>query len=201
MQPRYFVVIAVARLRLHDPALAARRWYSRRQPRLQRASADPVQLLWQLRDRMSGEIYASSLPYAGASTELIDGFSFRAYPGAAPSFFFGNSVDISDVVIKLSTTAGRRSTMKAGPLPSATFADNPRERCEKRLSGCAGSFRLPRPEPGRSPSTTPSAFRSPSCTIQPMAICCSTRDDTFRSDGKRRWISVFSHSTPSIRSR
>jgi hypothetical protein len=65
------------------------------------------------------QIYASSF-FAGA--ELIDGFSFRAYPGAAPSFFFGNSVDISDVVIKLSTTAAGAD--ESGSLPSATFADN-----------------------------------------------------------------------------
>jgi hypothetical protein len=54
--------------------------------------------------------------------ELINGFSFRAYPGAAPSSFFGNSVDISDVVIKLSTTAAGAD--ESGSLPSATFADN-----------------------------------------------------------------------------
>jgi PEP-CTERM motif len=62
------------------------------------------------------QIYASSF-FPGA--ELIDGCSFRAYPGAAPSFFFGNSVDISDAVIQLSTTAD-----ESGSLPSATFADN-----------------------------------------------------------------------------
>jgi PEP-CTERM motif len=65
------------------------------------------------------EIYASSF-FSGA--ELIDGFSFRAYPGAAPSFFFGNSVDISDAVIQLSTTSA--GTDESGSLPSATFADN-----------------------------------------------------------------------------
>lgn len=65
------------------------------------------------------QIYASNF-FTGAA--LINGFSFRAYPGAAPSFFFGNSVDISDVVIKLSTTAA--GTNESGSLPSATFADN-----------------------------------------------------------------------------
>jgi hypothetical protein len=65
------------------------------------------------------QIYASKL-FPGA--ELINGFSFRAYPGAAPSSFFGNSVDISDVVIKLSTTAAGAD--ESGSLPSATFADN-----------------------------------------------------------------------------
>jgi hypothetical protein len=65
------------------------------------------------------EIYASSF-FAGA--ELIKGLSFRAYPGAAPSLFFGDSVDISDVVIRLSTTAAGAN--ESGSLPSATFADN-----------------------------------------------------------------------------
>jgi hypothetical protein len=65
------------------------------------------------------EIYASSF-FPGS--ELINGFSFRAYPGAAPSLFFGNSVDISDVVIQLSTTAAGAS--ESGSLPSATFAHN-----------------------------------------------------------------------------
>jgi hypothetical protein len=65
------------------------------------------------------QIYASSF-FPGA--ELIDGCSFRAYPGAAPSFFFGNSVDISDAVIQLSTTAAGAD--ESGSLPSATFADN-----------------------------------------------------------------------------
>jgi hypothetical protein len=65
------------------------------------------------------EIYDSSF-FSGA--ELINGFSFRAYPGAAPSFFFGNSVDISDVFIQLSTTAAGDD--ESVSLPSATFADN-----------------------------------------------------------------------------
>ena len=49
-------------------------------------------------------------------------FSFRAYPGAAPSFFFSNTVNISDVVIQLSTTSAGAD--ESGLLPSATFADN-----------------------------------------------------------------------------
>ena len=65
------------------------------------------------------QIYASSL-FPGE--ELISGFSFRAYPGAAPSFFFGNTVSISDVVIQLSTTSAGAD--ESGSLPSATFADN-----------------------------------------------------------------------------
>ena len=65
------------------------------------------------------QIYASSFfPVA----ELISGFSFRAYPGAAPSVFFSNSVDISDVVIQLSTTSAGAD--ESGSLPSTTFADN-----------------------------------------------------------------------------
>jgi hypothetical protein len=65
------------------------------------------------------QIYDSSF-FPG--DELINGFSFRAFPGAAPSLFFGNSVDISDVVIRLSTTAAGAN--ESGSLPSATFADN-----------------------------------------------------------------------------
>ena len=65
------------------------------------------------------QIYDSSF-FPG--DELINGFSFRAFPGVAPSLFFGNSVDISDVVIRLSTTAAGAN--ESGSLPSATFADN-----------------------------------------------------------------------------
>src|SRR6185437_1485696 len=65
------------------------------------------------------QIYDSSF-FPGA--ELINGFSFRAFPGAAPSAFFGNSVNISDAVIQLSTTAAGAD--ESGSLPSATFADN-----------------------------------------------------------------------------
>jgi len=65
------------------------------------------------------QIYDSSF-FPG--DELINGFSFRAFPGAAPSLFFGNSVDISDVVIRLSTIAAGAN--ESGSLPSATFADN-----------------------------------------------------------------------------
>lgn len=65
------------------------------------------------------QIYESSY---FPSAELIDGFSFRAYPGAAPNFFIGNHVNISNVNIQLSTTsAGANET---GALPSANFADN-----------------------------------------------------------------------------
>lgn len=56
------------------------------------------------------------------SEDLIKGFSFRAYPGAAPSFFFSNSVNISDAIIRLSTTTAGAN--ESGVLPSATFADN-----------------------------------------------------------------------------
>ena len=65
------------------------------------------------------QIYASSF-FPGE--ELISGFSLRAYPGAAPSFFFSNTVSISDVIIQLSTTSAGAD--ESGPLPSATFADN-----------------------------------------------------------------------------
>jgi hypothetical protein len=61
------------------------------------------------------QVYAASL-FPGA--ELIEGFSFKAYPGAAPSFF-SNSIDISEVVIKLSTTVA--GTDEGGFSPQRDF--------------------------------------------------------------------------------
>jgi hypothetical protein len=53
----------------------------------------------------------------------ISGLSFRAYPGAAPSGFFSNSVSVSDILVRLSTTAVSANEA-SGLQPSATFASN-----------------------------------------------------------------------------
>lgn len=53
----------------------------------------------------------------------IDGLSFRAFPGAAPSGFFSNSVSVSDILVRLSTTAVSANEA-SGSQPSATFASN-----------------------------------------------------------------------------
>jgi len=66
------------------------------------------------------QIYSSS--FFAAPTE-ITGVSFRAYPGAAPSFFFSNTVSVSDLVVSLATTTASPNE-NAGAAPSATFANN-----------------------------------------------------------------------------
>lgn len=64
------------------------------------------------------QIYDASF-FGGLQT--ITAFSFRAFPGAAPSAFFGNVLNISDVNIRLSTTgAGGEGATQA----SSTFASN-----------------------------------------------------------------------------
>ncbi len=65
------------------------------------------------------QIYSSSY-FTGLQT--ISAISFRAYPGAAPSGFFGNSVTASNITITAgnSTASGNDSS----GLASATFADN-----------------------------------------------------------------------------
>src|SRR5215469_2344268 len=47
------------------------------------------------------QIYDAS--FFSGPTE-ISGVSFRAYPGAAPSFFFSNTVKVSDLTVALSST-------------------------------------------------------------------------------------------------
>ena len=110
-------MIAAAALVFASPALATT-LIVRGQPRETRRRRRRS-IITAAPDRAFKQIYASNF-FAGA--ELINGFSFRAYPGASPSYFFGNSVDISDVVIRLSTTAAGAD--ESGSLPSATFADN-----------------------------------------------------------------------------
>ena len=66
------------------------------------------------------QIYAGS--FFGGPTS-ITGLSFRAYPGAAPSGFFSNSVTVSDLTVRLSSTAVSANEA-SGLQPSATFASN-----------------------------------------------------------------------------
>jgi hypothetical protein len=65
------------------------------------------------------QIYSSDF-FSGTST--INGISFRTYPGAAPSFFAGNTVNVSNITITAGTTAA--SGNDSSGLPSATFANN-----------------------------------------------------------------------------
>jgi len=64
------------------------------------------------------QIYSSDF-FTGIQS--ISALSFRAYPGAAPSGFFGNSVTVSDIIVRLSTTSAGDET---GTLASSSFANN-----------------------------------------------------------------------------
>jgi hypothetical protein len=66
------------------------------------------------------QIYASSF---FTTPTLITGISFRATPGSAPGPFAGNSVSVSDLIVKLSSTAVSANEA-SGLQPSATFAAN-----------------------------------------------------------------------------
>lgn len=66
------------------------------------------------------QIYASSF-FSG--TQSINSISFRAYPGAAPSGFFSNSVSVSDVTIRLATTA-LSANESSGLQPGTNFDAN-----------------------------------------------------------------------------
>jgi hypothetical protein len=66
------------------------------------------------------QIYSSTF-FSGPTQ--ITGLSFRAYPGAAPSGFFSNSVSVSNLSVLLSTTAVS-AYENAGLQPNATFAAN-----------------------------------------------------------------------------
>jgi len=66
------------------------------------------------------QIYAASF-FSGPTS--ITGISFRTYPGASPSFFSGNSVSVSDLTVRLSSTAVSANEA-SGLQPSATFASN-----------------------------------------------------------------------------
>ena len=139
------------------------------------------------------QIYASSF-FPGE--ELISGFSFRAYPGAAPSFFLSNTVNISDVVIQLSTTSAGAD--EGGSLPSATFADNLGGDATTVYSG-ALTLTTAATGIGAQPFDYTVTFSQPFCTIPPPAICCSTsRYQPARWSAARAL--VFLHSTPSTRS-
>lgn len=65
------------------------------------------------------QIYGSSY-FSGPQS--ITAISFRAFPGAAPSGFFGNTVNVSDITITAGTTAA--SGNDSAGLPSSTFANN-----------------------------------------------------------------------------
>ena len=64
------------------------------------------------------QVYSSSFFNAPIS---LTSLSLRAYPGAAPSGFTGNTLNVSNVAINLSTTARGDET---GTLLSSTYANN-----------------------------------------------------------------------------
>jgi hypothetical protein len=66
------------------------------------------------------QIYDSSF-FSGPTQ--ISAISFRATPGAAPSFFFSNTVTASDLTVALSNT-GVSANENSGLQPSTTFASN-----------------------------------------------------------------------------
>jgi hypothetical protein len=66
------------------------------------------------------QIFASSFFTAPVS---ISGISFRTYPGAAPSFFSGSTVNVSDITIRAAITS-ISANEAAGLQPSANFAAN-----------------------------------------------------------------------------
>jgi hypothetical protein len=53
----------------------------------------------------------------------ITAISFRAFPGAAPSGFFSNTVNVSNILIR-ATTTGLSGTEASGLQPSTNFAAN-----------------------------------------------------------------------------
>lgn len=63
------------------------------------------------------QIYSSNF-FTGIQS--ISALSFRAYPGAVPGIF-SNSISISDIIVRLSTTSAGDET---GTLASSTFANN-----------------------------------------------------------------------------
>jgi hypothetical protein len=65
-------------------------------------------------------VYESELFGTGPGPMSITGIDLRAFPGFPPSFLFSNSVTVSNITIRLSTT-GRGDE---GNTLSATFADN-----------------------------------------------------------------------------
>ncbi len=65
------------------------------------------------------QIYSPTY-FSGVQT--INAISFRAYPGSAPSFFFGNTVSASNITITAGTSTA--SGNDTSGLASATFANN-----------------------------------------------------------------------------
>ncbi len=65
------------------------------------------------------QIYASSY-FTGL--QVINSISFRAFPGSAPSGFFSNTVNVSNITISAGLTGA--SGNDSSGLPSATFANN-----------------------------------------------------------------------------
>jgi hypothetical protein len=67
------------------------------------------------------QIYGSQLFAAVTGPQSITGFALRAFPGAFQSLFFGNTLTVPAVTIRMGTTARGDET---GTLPSTRFADN-----------------------------------------------------------------------------
>lgn len=66
------------------------------------------------------QVYESQLFGNFDAPRAITGIDLRTFPGIAPSLFFGNSVSVSNIVIRLSTT----QRGDEGNTLSANFADN-----------------------------------------------------------------------------
>jgi hypothetical protein len=66
------------------------------------------------------QVYESQLFTNFDAPRAITGIDLRTFPGIAPSAFFGNSVTVSNIVIRLSTT----QRGDEGNTLSANFADN-----------------------------------------------------------------------------
>ena len=113
------------------------------------------------------QIYNSSF-FPGA--ELINGFSFRAYPGAARAFS-------SETASTFPTSSFSFQRRPQGPMKAvssrARHLQTISEAMRKLSSPTGCTLPPPPPEQARSHLTTLSAFRSPSGTIQQMAISCS----------------------------
>lgn len=67
------------------------------------------------------EVYGASLFGAASGPIMITEIDFRSYPGAAPSGLFGDTLNIANVNIQLSTTSFGDET---GTALSTNFADN-----------------------------------------------------------------------------
>ena len=66
------------------------------------------------------EVYSSAF-FEGQGPQLISAVQFRPYPGASPSGFFSDTVNVSDIQVRLSTTG---MLDESGTPLSATFAGN-----------------------------------------------------------------------------